>query len=245
MKTMKTTTSKTTNIESIKGMAKNFLYLEPNVIPEMPFLIQHPFFDYRLMMLPDKQGIDIIDEPEKFNELRKKYEEQIDNADLSKLFAMILDKYHLTFLKFVKDYMSNTDFSQYLAYAWVNSENPNQDVNVSVKELIKWFKETDRKALMSEEEFAYYNKLPDIVQVYRGVAVGRAETVGLSWTCNYKTAAWFAGRFNSGNQFGYILCAKVRKEDVFAYFNGRGEDEILLNSSRIFDVEKENLFENG
>ena len=102
MKTMKTTTSKTTNIESIKEMAKTFLYLEPNVIPEMPFLVQHPFFDYRLMMLPDKQGIDIIDEPEKFNELRKKYEEQIDNADLIKqLYQKISNKGYTT----IKDYL--------------------------------------------------------------------------------------------------------------------------------------------
>ena len=121
---------------------------------------------------------------------------------------------------------------------WIMSENPNQDANISIDEFIKWFSQADRKNLMNKEEMQYFNNLPDEVNIYRGIAVGRAEQDGLSWTCNYDTAKWFANRFNHGDKTGYIVKGTIAKKDIFAYLNGRNEDEILCNSKKIYNVER-------
>ena len=90
---------------------------------------------------------------------------------------------------------------------------------------------------MCKEDYENYKKLPDKFIVYRGVAVGRnphglSWTLNLlSWTLNLETAQWFANRFNNDKETGYIEKATVRKSDVFAYFNTRGEDEIVCNVS--------------
>ena len=92
--------------------------------------------------------------------------------------------------------------------------------------------------VQDKEEYEYYCELPDMIEVYRGVAVGRAKEDGLSWTCNRKTAEWFANRFNYSDNKGYIIKGVIDKADVFAYFNGRNEDEICCNSSKVRDIQK-------
>lgn len=92
------------------------------------------------------------------------------------------------------------------------------------------FQKCKKEHLMCKEDYENYKKLPDKFIVYRGVAVGR-NPHGLSWTLNLETAKWFANRFNNDKKTGYIEKAVVRKSDMFAYFNTRGEDEIVCNVS--------------
>lgn len=230
---------KKTNITSVKETAKAFLYLEPQVISSIPMFVDHPYFSSRVTMTKSGELVDIIDNPDALKTVRKGILDTLDKGDLITPFCLIQEKYHLVFLKYIKQYLTKKDFSRRLAEAWITSENPNQDINVSVNELIQWFKQADRDYLMSKEEREYFDALPEIVEIYRGVAVGRAEQKGLSWTCNYDTAKWFSERFNRGDERGYILKGKIHKEDIFAYFNGRNEDEICCNSSKVFDVMKE------
>lgn len=227
---------KKTNITNVKEIAKAFLYLEPQVIESIPMFVDHPYFSSRVTMTKSGELVDIIDNPDTLEKVRKDILETLDKGDLITPFCLIQEKYHLVFLKYIKQYLSKEDFSRRLAEAWITSENPNQDINVSINEFIRWFKQADRNSLMKPEELKYYNKLPNEVKIYRGVAVGRAEQQGLSWTCNFKTAKWFSERFNHSNQKGYILSGKVKKEDIFAYFNGRNEDEILCNSKKVYDI---------
>ena len=117
------------------------------------------------------------------------------------------------------------------------SENPNQDANITIEEFVQWFSQADRKNLMEKDELEYYNNLPETVKIYRGVAVGRAEQQGLSWTCNYETAKWFSQRFDRADEKGYIIKGEIAKKDIFAYLNGRNEDEILCNSSKVMNKE--------
>ena len=235
-----------TNINRLKEIALNFLELDPTPVKEYPFIIIHPYFTERIMAKykdgsRDIETFDIFEYPEKFEHLKGHIRESIQDGDIDTIFARMLPKYYLTFLKFAKSYMSRTDFDKYLAYSWVMSENPNQDINVGILELIRWFKSADRKNLMEADELDYYNSLPDEVEIYRGIAVGRAEQEGLSWTCNRKTAEWFAHRFDIYDRKGYLLKGVVDKKDIFAYFNSRDEDEICCNSRKVRDVKKENL----
>lgn len=230
---------KETNLKACQQLAIAFLNFEPEPIKGISFMVTHPFFDSRHIVI-DSEIVDIVEYPDKFQKCKAEIQKQIESRKLDYIFARMLPKYHLAYLKFAKQYMSKKEFEQRLAMAWITSENPNQDVNVSIGKLIQWFKASDRNNLMSNGELEYYNSLPDIVNVYRGVAVGRAERQGLSWTCNYETAKWFANRFNRGDKKGYIIKGQISKEDIFAYFNRRNEDEIVCNSRKIINLSQIN-----
>lgn len=235
-----------TNINKLREIAIEFLELDPTPVKEYPFIVIHPYFTDRIMAKykdgsRDIETFDIFKYPDKFEHIKAHIRDRITDGDIDTIFARMLPKYYLTFLKFAKSYMSKDDFERYLAYSWVMSENPNQDINVDILTLIKWFRNADRKNLMENDELEYYNSLPDVVTIYRGIAIGRAEQEGLSWTCNRDTAEWFANRFNEGNRKGYILKGVVDKKDIFAYFNSRDEDEICCNSCKVRNVEREEL----
>lgn len=237
-----------TNLSECRKLALAFLNLEPEPINDLPFFVQHPFFDCKKVPYNDADGnikfADIFDDPDKFEQSKKPIADQILNGDLCTIFCRMLAKYHLSYLKYAKPYMSKKDFETWLAYAWVESENPNQDINVSIPTFIQWFKSANRKHIMNEVELQYYNQLPKTVTIYRGVAVNRAEQQGLSWTCNLDTAKWFAHRFDTENELGYVLKGEIAKPDIFAYFNRRGEDEILCNSQKVKNIERMLNYEN-
>ena len=107
----------------------------------------------------------------------------------------------------------------------MSEENPNMDANVSVSRAIQMFKSCKKEYLMNKDDFAYYKSLPGKIDIYRGVAEGRVK-LGLTWTDDIEKAKWFQKRFGNNN---HLLHLKVNKKDVIAYFNTRGEKEILLD----------------
>lgn len=133
--------------------------------------------------------------------------------------------------------MSLKDFSNYFAHAWVTAENPNMDVNCSLRYLVSCFRYCDKKELMVEEDYQFFQQLPDEVRVYRGVTPGH-NPKGLSWTLNYEKAAWFSRRFETENEKGYILTAIANKKDILAYFNTRNEDEVVCDTKKLINIER-------
>ncbi|WP_281740653.1 hypothetical protein [Holdemanella biformis] len=230
---------KQTDLTEIKNnVSLPFLYLdiEPTNIP---FCVFHPYLETSTVAVAlDKSKpmdshnmkiADILTDKEAYVQWREMTAEKIQNAiTLRELYIMVRKSYRLTFLKYAKKYMSSKDFSTYLADAWVSSENPSQDANCSLGMLISWFEQADKKILMETEDYQVYVSLPDELRIYRGVTLGR-EPNGLSWTSNLETAKWFAHRYDRGNNQGYVEAAIVKKEEVLAYFNTRGEDELVVN----------------
>lgn len=234
------------NMDELRALALTFLELEPERNEKFPFVVYHPFFEtctVPKIEISDNgektYGIaDIFNEPEEFEKAKERIREDIIKGDIGTILCRIVKAYRLTYLKYAKEFIDKDEFEKLLIEQWIMSENPNQDANISIDEFIKWFSQADRKNLMNKEEMQYFNNLPDEVNIYRGIAVGRAEQDGLSWTCNYDTAKWFANRFNHGDKTGYIVKGTIAKKDIFAYLNGRNEDEILCNSKKIYNVER-------
>ncbi len=231
---------KTTDLDAVKEVAISFLYMDIQYHEQFPFLIMHPIFETEIVGMPNGEFMNLR-EGDNLKKVREAYTKAIKEASsYTAVMMTIRSSYQLTFLKFTKQYMSHKDFDEWLAHCWVACENPNQDKNVSISTFISWFKHADKRTIMNDEDYEYYCNLPDEVEIYRGVAVGRAEQKGLSWTANYDTAEWFAKRYDDDrvNKHGYILKAKIRKEDVLAYFNTRDEDELVCNSSKIYGIER-------
>lgn len=97
------------------------------------------------------------------------------------LFCLVQEKYQLTFMSYIRNYVDNTTFSKFLHDAWLYTENGNQDVNVDISEITTWFEDADKSVLMSKEDYAYYKKLPQVVTIYRGVSQ-HGTYYGMSWT---------------------------------------------------------------
>lgn len=226
----------TTNLDAVKDVAKMFLYLpiktDENFSPLL--CVHHPFLSSSIVTIPSKglNMVDVLQDSEALTEYQTFMESQIDDGDLHKVYGLVRKPYRLTFIKYCEQYLSDKDLAELLADAWVSSENPNQDANCSIPYLVKLFKKCNKEYLMQPEDYAIYESLPNEFPIYRGVAVGR-NPKGLSWTQNLKTAKWFASRFNTDTKQGYVQTGIAKKEEVLAYFNTRGEDEIVYNSKKL------------
>lgn len=235
-----------TDLQAVKQVAKSLF----NAVPLEPhpkfgaIVLSHPFTESGIVMLPSKGNsepkmTDITENKEDFEEWKRWYFSRIDNApSIHKIFTFVSKAYRLTFLKIAKPYIDKKEFSELFAEAWVSSENPNMDVNVSRKEAVKWFKEADKKHLMDKDEYKVWEDLPETFVVYRGVGHKRTP-YGLSWTTHLETAEWFANRWGTN---GYIEEATIEKKHALAYFNGRNEDEVVVD---VFAIKNKITRHNG
>ena len=87
---------------------------------------------------------------------------------------------------------------------------------------------------MSKDELEAYNKLDDLIDVYRGVKPG-AKVKALSWTTDKKVAKWFADRYEKN---GKVYKAVIDKKDVLAYFLNRNEYEVVVNYNKLKHIEE-------
>jgi hypothetical protein len=232
----------TTDLSAVKEMAVNFLYQDITPTEFSPAVVIHPVFESGIQC-PKQTGqiANIMEDEKALTMMQKEVTELIEAQEtVLNVYEIIRSPYHLTFFKYIKDYLSKEDYARLLADAWVYSENPNQDVNVSVRTAAGYFKKADKRLLMSEEDYKIYQSLPEEFPVYRGVGVGRNPD-GLSWTAHKEKALWFAGRFDTEKEHGYLQKATVRKVQVLAYFNIRNEDELVIPVPPE-QIEKESLF---
>lgn len=231
-----------TNLEMIKSIAKEYLYMDVIEHENLPNRTHHPILENRFWPWRSTQPdgsmklLDIIENPDDLNTLREYYSKTIDNSDnIWRIYGCFCKPYYLTFLNSIHQYLSCKDMSELLADAWTTSENPNNDANVSLDLVIKWFKQSDKHILMSESELEYYNSLPNEFTVYRGVG-SKSNPNGLSWTQDVEQAVWFSQRFD--NDTGYTLSGIAQKENVLAYFNRRDEEEIVINPKTLKNIER-------
>lgn len=222
-----------TNLNKIKEMAKLFLHLPIQEDKRLhPLLcVHHPFLASCATCI-NHEFVNLLENPERLSDFHAYMEEQINKGDLCKIYVLIRKPYRLTFLKHCEPYLSPKDLAEYFADAWIASENPNQDANCPIPYLVRMFKKCSKEHLMTEEDYEVYQSLPETFTIYRGVAVGR-NPKGLSWTQNFEKAKWFSERFDREDKKGYIQKATAKKEDVLAYFNTRGEDEIVYDSRKL------------
>ena len=130
--------------------------------------------------------------------------------------------------------LSEKDLGQLLSTAWTQEECPNQDCNVSKRELVALFRSVPPESLMDEEERAAHQALEDTVTVYRGVTPYNAKNIrALSWTLDRKTADWFAHRFG---EEGTVYEAQIRKEHILALFTGRNESEVIVDPRHLDQI---------
>ncbi|MGJ5813702.1 hypothetical protein [Paludibaculum fermentans] len=87
-----------------------------------------------------------------------------------------------------------------------------------------------RSHLMSRSERRTLRGLPRSITVYRGCRAG--FELEMSWTLSPAVARAFAQRQTMLlNDEAYVISAQVRRADVYAYFNGKKEREVVWQPS--------------
>lgn len=232
---------KKSDINAIKSVAKSFVYIEVTKTSLYPMFVMHPIFETGIQAIKvngEMKMVDIIANEDNLKQVQNQVCETIDSAaTVYDVYLVIRKSYRLTFIKYIKEYLSVNDMSELLAHAWVTNENPNGDVNVSLKTIVKWFKSCNKTILMDEQEYKVYKDFPECLTVYRGVAINR-NPHGLSWTTDYSKAEWFAHRYDTGSEEGYILKADISRSNILAYFDSRGESEVVVN---VFELNKNSI----
>lgn len=228
-----------TDLKQVKETACALLDIQIHETEYSPMIVKHPFTDNGITAIPDKDGnpqlINLMEDGNALMKWRAFVRKNINEAKSGyEIYMMVTKPYALTFLKFASHHLSREDLSQILASAWVRTEAPNQDVNVSKGELLYMFKSADPHFLMDESEYEAFLQLDDTVTVYRGVTRHNAKNVkALSWTLNQETAEWFAHRFDED---GTVYEAQIEKQHIYALFNGRNESEVILDPKYLTDI---------
>ena len=231
---------KRSNLDQVKAVAIALLMTDVGMTEYSPMVVQHPFTSSGLVAIRkagEIQMIDITESDENFRLWQDSVTEMINSAKAPfDVYMMVNKPYALTFLKYASPYLTKPELSKILANAWMRSENPNMDPNVSQQKLISLFRMADPKSLMDEEELTRLAGLDDPVTIYRGVTSYNADHVrAMSWTLNIETAEWFSHRFNED---GAVYEAQIAKEHILALFNGRNESEVVVEPIHLMNVEQ-------
>lgn len=151
----------------------------------------------------------------------------------------------LDFLEKTINFISMKDFCKYLMEIWVHIDETLQIFRIKTLVYIekqqerfrKYFKEANKKELMDKEEFKIFSELDEIVTVYRGLTEENKNNIkGLSWTMNKDIAQYqFATALEPKG--GYVYKAKINKNDIFAFCNQRKEEELIVDYTKLYDIE--------
>ncbi len=229
---------KQTDMEQIKDVAKMFLHMGVGKTKFSPIVVKHPFADSGITMVRTETGdyemVNLLKE-EDLVKWRRYVEQSIMKADTAfEMHMMITKPYAIVFLYHISEYLSDKDYADILSSSWLMSENPNLDPNFNKKKLLALFQRADPCMLMVENEYAKFRKLDDTVTIYRGVTSYNAKNVkALSWTIDVKVAEWFAHRYG---EEGTVYEAQISKENIYAYFDGRSEAEVIVDPKHIKNI---------
>lgn len=231
------------DLEKIKGVARILLMTEVHETEFSPAVVQHPFTATGIAYIPQAGELQFVDITQSEVDLKLWQDFMSDQISKAKniigIYSLINKPYGLTFLKYARPFLSKSDFSKILCNAWMRSENPNMDPNLTKTELLKMFRSADPATLMTDKERKCLKELDDEVTVYRGITDYNAKNVkALSWTLNRGTAKWFATRFG---QEGKVYEAQIEKKHILALFLGRGEDEVIVDPKYLQELKQESL----
>lgn len=237
-----------TDLQKLKTHAHCLLQIEPEETEYSPIIIRHPFTDSGIVPLRNEDGSlrigNIMEGEEDIRQWREIVGEIIDKAENAfGIYIHITKPYALAFVKFAAPSLGKADFTRMFADAWIRSEMPNHDPNITRREMLSMFRSADLALLMEPEELSRLQGLEDTVTVYRGVRSKRPGSVkALSWTLSRDTAQWFANRYGKA---GTVYEAMINKKHIHALFLGRNESEVIVDPKYLMGITQVQELEHG
>lgn len=227
------------NMTALKTLSHTLLHLDIQPTKMSPLVVKHPFTDSGLAGIYAEDGSlsvgNLLDSPDALRTWRENFSRRINEAETAmNLFCMITKPYQFGYLRLAAAHLSEQDMASFLSYAWISTESPNNDPNLSQRELLSMFRSLDPQKLMDQEEYTQFQNLDDVVTVYRGVTSYNANNIkALSWTLNREVAEWFVHRYGED---GIVYEAHINKEHTYALFLGRNEEEVIVDPKRLINL---------
>ena len=183
-------------------------------------MIHHP------LIIASVYGTD-IEQIERFNaayaKMMKLAREFKSKRQFASYLLLIKRPYRLdVFVDELIPLLKDQQYWKLLSNIWTDAENPH--VNHSTWVHLFASKRKFRPLLMNKAERAALAAMPEVLTVYRG---GRTKR-GLSWTLSEEKARWFADR-HKDKGVNKVFKGTVPKHKVYAYLNGRKEEEIVVD----------------
>lgn len=152
------------------------------------------------------------------------------------LFALHSNEERPKAFQQVMHLMTDQEYWEHLGEVWTCHDG---SIILSAEPMETWLKlfkskRSWRSRMMTAEERQVLSSLPAKVKVYRGCRAGRERE--MSWTVSERVARHFAVRakqFNGSKVECGILSATVYRSGIFAYFDGRQEQEVVLDPTGV------------
>jgi len=168
---------------------------------------------------------DIIYSINRFNEMNLSLEDYLYHFSYNNL-------QRLQILYVFRDKVSKRKYNELLRqiFCSVGARFP-----LGIEFLIKLCESIDRRYFMNKDEIEYFNQLPEIIIVYRGIIGSGIPLKGVDWTLKKDVAIK-----EFAKNFGNIYSAKIKKNDIFAFVNPdfNEEFEIILNPNYLECIQK-------
>lgn len=161
---------------------------------------------------------------ERIEHMTARMEKFVDSGDWVNVFAFMEKKLLIPmFLASYREIPADKILNVFEAL-WTRSESGFHQVDPEVLDYVYSHKShsEDHQERMEKLINTWGGK--DSITVYRGS--GEHIRDGYSWTTSLKTAKWFANRFGAK---GSVYKGVVDISDIYDYFEGRGEFEVLIN----------------
>lgn len=160
------------NMTALKTLSHTLLHLDIQPTKMSPLVVKHPFTDSGLAGIYAEDGSlsvgNLLDSPDALRTWRENFSRRINEAETAmNLFCMITKPYQFGYLRLAAAHLSEQDMASFLSYAWISTESPNNDPNLSQRELLSMFRSLDPQKLMDQEEYTQFQNLDDVVTVYR------------------------------------------------------------------------------
>ena len=169
-------------------------------------------------------------------DLSKWYDKKLQEAKtVFDVMSLLKKEYRLSFLNRVCDYISKEEYSINLVRAYVDTESPDTDLDMSKEKLLEMFRKLNVEQSMTSEDKELLKSMGDKIIVYRGVSDRKREKIDyMSWSYSYEQAEWFAKRYNENS---VVYKAEIDKQHVFALTNRRQESEIILDPNHLSNIQ--------
>lgn len=205
-----------------KGLNPTYFYKVSNKYH--PFAYRNKTVYVEIINFTDEVW-DMLDIKNRINYMEQKHKECIENKDYSSLFMFIDKPFRFYWYKELFNDIPNDDKYEIFTDIYETSEYGFTSLGKEfVKEIFKYKKD---KAELPVED--------DVLTIYRGEgSLSTPYYNAYSWSLNYDTAKFFATRFDDS---GIIYKANIKRDDVLEYLNNRNEEEILVYSDKLFNIE--------
>lgn len=245
-----------TDLEKVKAVAMSMLNeevvldetVDKSIVETVGNFVTHPFFHdaVEVVKLPEGgfDGYDLLGNVADLQKAKEHKAEQINHCKSPVTICWLVRRgYRFAYFKQVVGYLSRDDMSELLHYVWTSSERTNEGRDLSLEELVELFQSCNSQALMTGEDFATFQNLPDELTIYRGVTgYNKESSYALSWTLDPEVAVKFAERFSMLNEdSGAVYEAKIKKENVLAYFSA--EKEVIVIPDKLYEVQYSEEYE--